>query len=302
MTLGLWGKRPSKQSRSKGNCTPVGGNSCHCPPSLLFTLCAPSDIPNALGYMKTEKEQWIVIMYLKRQFVWADLSRSTQQYHPHNDCHETASYLKATPLHLNSTKNTSHPAVSTVTKLCNVTRFNYSPYVYKMTWMDWDSPTHCYKLHSTADTHNSRWFLGSAPLWTRCWCPPLSGTLSSPPWSIRLPPGILVVWAAGWCRTAVWDSHRAISASRWEMKHNERLCDGRMFGGHQVITVWHSAENHCLHQRRLTGHRGPQVQNTRTYSELPDGLFTNADVHDLSLARSLSLCLAEHIVYNPRVR
>lgn len=76
--------------------------------------------------------------------------------------------------------------------------------------------THCCSSHSKADIHNSRWFSVSAPLWTRCWCPQLSGRTWGPLWWPRPPPGTWVVWAEGWCPKAFWGSRRAIYASRWE--------------------------------------------------------------------------------------
>lgn len=76
--------------------------------------------------------------------------------------------------------------------------------------------THYCSLHSKADIHNSRWFSIFAPLWTRCWCPPPSGTTWGPLWWPRPPPGTWAVWAGGWCPKAFWGSRRATCASRWE--------------------------------------------------------------------------------------
>ena len=81
--------------------------------------------------------------------------------------------------------------------------------------------THSCSSHSRADIHNSRWSSVFAPLWTRCWCPRLSGKTSGPPWWPRPPPGTWAVWAAGWCPKAFWGSRRATCASRCKKREQE---------------------------------------------------------------------------------
>lgn len=81
--------------------------------------------------------------------------------------------------------------------------------------------THSCSSHSRADIHNTRWSSVFAPLWTRCWCPRLSGRTWGPPWWPRPPPGTWAVWAEGWCPKAFWGSRRATCASRCKKREQE---------------------------------------------------------------------------------
>ena len=81
--------------------------------------------------------------------------------------------------------------------------------------------THSCSSHSRAGIHNTRWSSVSAPLWTRCWCPRLSGRTWGPPWWPRPPPGTWAVWAEGWCPKAFWGSRRATCASRCKKREQE---------------------------------------------------------------------------------
>lgn len=99
--------------------------------------------------------------------------------------------------------------------------------------------THYCSLRSKAGIHNSRWFSIFAPLWTRCWCPRLSGRTWGPLWWPRPPPGTWAVWAVGWCPKAFWGSRRETCASRWE----ERTRGGGVI--RQSKSAWQRQRGAC---------------------------------------------------------